>query len=30
MSDTHNLQYGNNYNRSNILDLFLDLNYFFF
>ena len=31
MSDTHdNLQYGNNYNHWKILDLFLDLNYFYF
>ena len=30
MSDTHNkLQYGNKYNHWKILDLFLDLNYFF-
>ena len=31
MSDTHNeLQYGNNYTHWKILNLVLDLNYFFF
>ena len=30
MSDTHKLQYGNNYNHWKILDLVLDLNYFSF
>jgi len=30
MSDTDKLQYGNNYNRWKMFDLFLDLNYISF